>query len=64
MCEECEQADGLAAVYVRKANRYGWRPPAASTVPGCGPQRALQAPADDARFGCVAAPADMQTKVN
>jgi len=29
MCEECEQA-GLANVYVRKMNRYGWRPPLAA----------------------------------
>jgi hypothetical protein len=27
MCGECEQAESLAAVYVRKANRYGWQPP-------------------------------------
>ncbi len=34
MCEECERAETLAAVYVRKANRYGWRPPAqAASVP-------------------------------
>jgi hypothetical protein len=34
MCEECEQAEPLAAVYLRKANRYGWRPPvAAATAP-------------------------------
>jgi hypothetical protein len=36
MCEECEQADSFAAVYIRKTNRYGWRPPAAvPTVPRC-----------------------------
>ena len=28
MCEECEQAESLEAAYIRKANRYGWRPPA------------------------------------
>jgi hypothetical protein len=28
MCEECEQAEPLATIYWRKANRYGWRPPA------------------------------------
>ena len=33
MCEECEQAESLAAVYVRKANRYGWRPPQPATAP-------------------------------
>jgi hypothetical protein len=32
MCEDCEQAE-LHAVYLRKANRYGWRPPAAVTAP-------------------------------
>jgi hypothetical protein len=34
MCDECEQAEPLTAVYLRKANRYGWRPPAAvATAP-------------------------------
>jgi hypothetical protein len=34
MCEECERAETLAAVYIRKANRYGWRPPAeTATMP-------------------------------
>jgi hypothetical protein len=34
MCGECEQTEGLAAVYLRKTNRYGWRPPAApATAP-------------------------------
>ena len=34
MCEECEQAETLSAAYVRKANRYGWRPPAqVATIP-------------------------------
>ena len=33
MCEECEQGEPLAAVYLRKANRYGWRPPVAATAP-------------------------------
>jgi hypothetical protein len=32
MCEECEQAEPLAAVYWRKANRHGWRPPAAAAT--------------------------------
>jgi hypothetical protein len=35
MCEECEQGEPLAAVYLRKANRYGWRPPVAATAPRC-----------------------------
>jgi hypothetical protein len=34
MCDECEQAEPLVAVYWRKANRHGWRPPvAAATTP-------------------------------
>jgi hypothetical protein len=34
MCDECEQAEPLVAVYLRKANRHGWRPPvAAATMP-------------------------------
>jgi hypothetical protein len=34
MCDECEQPEGLAAVYLRKTNRHGWRPPAtAATAP-------------------------------
>jgi hypothetical protein len=47
MCEECEQAEPLAAVYWRKANRYGWRPPVAATPRydnGATPRRS--APAD------------------
>jgi hypothetical protein len=32
MCEECEQAETLGAIYMRKANRYGWRPPAETTT--------------------------------
>jgi len=36
MCEECEDATPLAAVHIRKANRFGWRPPvAAATAPRC-----------------------------
>jgi hypothetical protein len=32
MCDECERAEGLAAVYLRKTNRHGWRPPAAAAT--------------------------------
>jgi hypothetical protein len=34
MCEECERTETLADAYIRKTNRYGWRPaPAAGTAP-------------------------------
>jgi hypothetical protein len=34
MCDGCEQAEPLVAVYRRKANRHGWRPPlVAATTP-------------------------------
>jgi hypothetical protein len=33
MCDECEQAEPLTAVYLRKVNRHGWRPPAAPRTP-------------------------------
>jgi hypothetical protein len=33
MCEECEQDEPLVAIYLRKANRHGWRPPLATTAP-------------------------------
>lgn len=53
MCEECEQAEPLAAVYLRKENRYGWQPPvAAASAPlldnGAPPRRSV--PAD---FACA-----------
>jgi hypothetical protein len=54
MCDECEQAEPLVAVYLRKANRHGWRPPvAAATTP-----RTDDLPDDDGasvqgtRFSC------------
>ena len=51
MCEECEQGEPLVAVYLRKANRYGWRPPVAVTVPHTDDAAARQpAPVE---FTCV-----------
>jgi len=47
MCEDCEEAS-LAAVHVRKMNRYGWRPPAAAATP---------ARLDDGRAARAIAPA-------
>jgi hypothetical protein len=47
MCDECEEAVA-APVFVRKVNRYGWRPPvAAATAPH----------ADDRPVDRIAAPA-------
>lgn len=47
MCDECEEAVP-AAVFVRKVNRYGWRPPAAA---GTAPH------ADDRPVDRIATPA-------
>ena len=61
MCEECEEA-ALTAVYVRKANRHGWRPPAAAaTMPRLDDGRA----AGDAAplFVCEAVAGDTAAKV-
>jgi len=62
MCEDCEEAS-LAAVYVRKVNRYGWRPPAAAATPprlGDG-RESLPASA----FSCAApSPSARQPKVD
>lgn len=51
MCEECEQGEPLVAVYLRKANRYGWRPPVTATAPRTNDDVAAQlAPVE---FTCV-----------
>jgi hypothetical protein len=51
MCEDCEEAS-LAAVYVRKMNRYGWRPPAAATtMPRLGDGRVARSAAP--AFACT-----------
>jgi hypothetical protein len=47
MCDECEEAVP-AAVFVRKLNRYGWRPSAAA---------AMAPRADDRPVDRIAAPA-------
>jgi hypothetical protein len=55
MCDECEQAEPLAAVYLRKANRHGWRPPAAPrTAPRYRDDPGAAAPAATA-LACTAA---------
>ena len=51
MCEECEKGEPLVAVYLRKANRYGWRPPVAGTAPRADDE-AAHAPAP-VEFTCV-----------
>jgi hypothetical protein len=58
MCDECEQAEPLTAVYLRKANRHGWRPPAkAATSPRYRDDDARLPASAPAPLACTAASA-------